>query len=108
MTDTNTNQGAQRATLEGAWSKVSTDACADKYPAAITFAASTYRGTRSPTQGMIWWDAGIYRLEGPRTLLLAVATDELVRYELTLQTDEFEVTDAEGCRVTYRRASPKP
>ncbi len=105
MTDATT--AAQSPNLTGAWNKITTDACADKYPAAITFAASTFRGTRGATQGMIWWDAGIYRLEGPRTLLLSVATDELVRYDLTTRGDEFDVTDAEGCHVTYRRASDR-
>jgi hypothetical protein len=93
------------ATLTGTWSKTTTAACAEKYPATISFAASTYRGARGPQQGMVWWDAGIYRLEDPQTLVLSVATDELVNYRIDLQADRFEITDSEGCRVTFRRES---
>ena len=89
--------------LTGEWTKVTTTQCAEKYPARITFAASTYRGARGPSQGMVWWDAGIYRLEEPQTLVLSVATDELVRYPIVVRDDEFEFTDSEGCRVGYRR-----
>jgi hypothetical protein len=89
--------------LVGTWTKATTAACADKYPDRLTFSAGTYRGTRGPAQGMVWWDAGIYRLEGPKTLVVATATDELVSYRIALQADRFEVTDSEGCVVTYRR-----
>jgi len=91
--------------MVGTWTKVTTAACADKYPATVTFSAGTYRGTRGPGQGMVWWDAGIYRFEGTRTLVVGTATDELVSYQITLQAaDRFEFTDPEGCLVTYRRA----
>ena len=93
--------------LIGTWQKVTAAPCAEKYPATITFAPGTYRGTRGPTQGMIQWDAGDYRLEGPRTLVLSTATDELVRCDIDLHADQFVVTDPEGCRFTYRRA-PAP
>ena len=88
----------------GTWTKATTAACADKYPATLTFSTGTYRGTRGPGQGMVWWDAGIYRLEDSRTLVVGTATDELVTYQIALQADHFDVTDADGCRVTYRRA----
>jgi len=91
------------AGLTGEWSKITKAECAAKYPATITFAASTYRGARGPTQGMVWWDAGIYRLEEPQTLVLSVATDELVRYPIVVRDDEFEFTDSEGCKVIYHR-----
>ena len=70
----------------------------------VTFSGGTYRGTRGPGQGMVWWDAGIYRLEDTKTLVVGTATDELVTYQIALQVDRFEVTDSEGCLVTYRRA----
>ena len=89
--------------LTGEWMKATTDACAEKYPATIVFATSTYRGARGPSQGMVWWDAGIYRLEGPHTLVVSTATDELVRYPVTFRDQEFEFSDSEGCRVIYRR-----
>jgi hypothetical protein len=53
---------------------------------------------------MISWDAGIYRHENPSTLVVGTATDELATYSIAFHGDEFEVTDADGCRVTYRRA----
>jgi hypothetical protein len=90
--------------LVGTWVKVSTEPSADKYPAILQFAPGTYRGTRSPEQGMISWDAGIYRHETPSKLVISTATDELVNYSIALHEDEFEVTDSEGCRVKYRRA----
>jgi hypothetical protein len=92
------------ANLIGTWHKITTVLCADKYPATITFSTGTYRGARGPGQGMVWWDAGIYRLEGPRRLVVSVATDELVTYEIAVRGDQLEVTDAEGCRFAYRRA----
>ncbi len=90
--------------IVGTWIKVTTAECADKYPATVTFSTGTYRGTRGPSQGMLSWDAGIYRLESESSLVVATATDELVTYPIALQTDQFEVTDGEGCRITYRRA----
>jgi hypothetical protein len=90
--------------LIGTWHKVTTATCAEKYPAVITFSTGTYRGARGPGQGMVWWDAGIYRLEGPRTLVLGVATDELVTYEIDIHGDGFDVTDPDQCRFSYRRA----
>ena len=94
----------QPANLIGTWHKITTLPCADKYPATITFSTGTYRGARGPGQGMVWWDAGIYRLEEPQRLVLSVATDELVTYEIAVRGDQLEVTDAEGCRFAYRRA----
>ncbi|MET0163798.1 MAG: hypothetical protein ABW318_02185 [Vicinamibacterales bacterium] len=90
--------------MVGTWTKTTTAACADKYPATITFATGTYRGTRGPGQGMVWWDAGIYRLEDTSTLVVGTATDELVTYQIALHAERCEVTDSEGCLVTYRRA----
>jgi hypothetical protein len=92
------------ANLIGTWHKITAEPCADKYPATIMFSTGTYRGARGPGQGMVWWDAGIYRLEGPQRLVLSVATDELVTYEIVVRGDQLEVIDAEGCRFAYRRA----
>jgi len=102
----NTGQEQQQGPLVGRWEKVTTDPSAEKYPHGVVFATGTYRGTRGPGQGMVWWDAGIYRIEGPQTLLLSVATDELVTYRLDLRPDRFEVTDPDGCRFAYRRVVP--
>ena len=97
--------GDQGEGLVGSWTKATKDACADKYPQTLTFSAgTTYRGARGPDQGMVLWDAGIYRLEGPTTLVVGTASDELVSYRLSLSEDRFEITDSDGCRVVYRRA----
>src|SRR5260370_10265478 len=94
----------QLPNLVGTWTKVTRTACADKYPATLTFSTGTYRGARGPAQGMVWWDAGIYRLEDTKTLVISTATDELVSYQFAIHDNGFDVTDLEGCRVTYRRA----
>jgi hypothetical protein len=92
--------------LIGRWEKLPAMPCAEKYPYIITFSKGTYRGARGPGQGMVWWDAGIYRLEGPRTLMLTVATDELLAYSIDLHADRFDVIDSDGCRFSYRRTPP--
>jgi hypothetical protein len=98
------SDAAQPASLVGTWKKLSTEPCADRYPATITFSTGTYLGARAPEQGFISWDAGIYRQEGPGSLVIGTATDALVTYELTVDGDRFEVTDADGCHVIYQRA----
>ena len=100
MTPGSTNQPQS---LVGVWKKVEGSACDEKYPDTVTFETGTFRGTRGPGQGMIWWDAGIYRREGARTLVIGTATDELVSYRIDLDGDRLTVTDADGCRFTYRR-----
>ena len=96
--------GTKGEGLAGSWTKATKDACADKYPHTLTFSTgTTYRGTRAPDQGMIVWDAGIYRLEAPATLVVGTASDELVSYQLSLSEDRFEFTDSDGCQVVYRR-----
>jgi hypothetical protein len=97
-----------RAHLVGTWSKATTAPCAERYPETLTFAPGTYRGTRGSGQGFVTWDAGIYRIDGTDTLVMGTATDELVSYRMVLAGDHFDVTDAEGCRVTYRRAPLTP
>jgi hypothetical protein len=89
--------------LAGRWKKVGDAPCAAKYPDTITFAESTYRGVRGASQGMVWWDAGIFRVEGTDTLVVSTATDELVRYHFTRDGDDLHVRDPEGCAFTYRR-----
>ena len=93
--------------LVGVWKKVDTSSCAERYPETVSFAAGVYRGARGSGQGMIWWDAGIYRVEGQNTLVVGTATDELVHYQIELHGDRLDVTDPEGCRFSYHRQSPK-
>ena len=97
---------AMTQTLVGSWHKITTNACANKYPEKISFAAGTYSGTRAPGQPFVWWDAGIYRLEDEATLVLGTATDELVAYKIQLSTDRLDVTDPDGCRFSYQREKP--
>ena len=97
---------AMTPTLVGSWRKITTSACANKYPEKISFAVGTYSGTRGPGQPFVWWDAGIYRVEDETTLVLGTATDELVAYKIQLSTDRLDVTDADGCRFSYQREKP--
>ena len=64
--------------MVGTWTKTTAAACADKYPATITFSTGTYRGMRGPGQGMVWWDAGIYRLEAVSYTHLTLPTKRIV------------------------------
>jgi hypothetical protein len=96
-----------RPELGGTWYKAE-DAppCADKYPAVVSFAPGTYRGTRGAGQGFVWWDAGTYHVEDGTRLQLSVATDELVEYEIQLAGDVLAIIDPDGCRFTYHRVAP--
>ena len=94
--------------LQGQWRRLSTAECAQRYPLEITFVLATYRGARGPDQGMIWWDAGTYRLADDRTLILSTATDELVDYPIPLTSQRFRLTDSEGREVTYERTTSSP
>jgi hypothetical protein len=94
--------------LQGQWRRLSTAACADRYPAELTFALATYRGARGEGQGMIWWDAGTYRLVDDQRLVLSTATDELVAYPVRLTDQRLMFTDPDGCEVTYERIDPRP
>ncbi|MGY1695677.1 MULTISPECIES: hypothetical protein [unclassified Geodermatophilus] len=98
--------GPDDTALTGSWRKVDAPACADRYPDVLTFSTGTYRGARGPEQAGIWWDAGIYRLEDDRRLVLSVATDELVAYQVHRRGDVLEVVDPDGCRFSYRRIAP--
>lgn len=89
--------------LVGSWRKAEAPLCAARYPDLLTFSAGTYRGTRGPAQGFVYWDAGIYRVEEKGRLSISVATDELLAYEIRLEDDVLAVVDPDGCRFSYRR-----
>jgi hypothetical protein len=91
------------AKLTGTWRKITTSACATKYPETIRFDVSTYLGARGKDQGVVWWDAGIYRLEDEGTLVLSTASDELVTYRVKLIGDNLDVVAPDGCAFSYRR-----
>jgi hypothetical protein len=92
--------------LTGRWWRETTDECAGRYPAEVSFApGTTYLGTRGADQGMVVWDAGIYRLEeDDRALVVSTSSDELVSYPVRIEGDRMSFVDSEGCEVTYRRA----
>jgi hypothetical protein len=92
--------------LSGTWHKVDAPPCALKYPDTLTFATGTYRGTRGDDQRYVWWDAGTYRVEDGGRLLLSVASDEVVTYEIQLDGDVLAVVDPDGCRFSYQRVEP--
>ena len=93
----------EQAHMVGTWTKTTTAACADKYPATLTFSTGTYRGMRGPGQGMVWWDAGIYRLEGGDTLVVGTATDELVNIRLHSRAIDSNSPIQKVALCTYRR-----
>jgi hypothetical protein len=97
---------AHQPELTGLWHKVGAPTCAEKYPNSLTFSAGTYRGARGKGQGFILWDAGIYRVEDQYRLLLSVATDELVTYEIHLHGNVLAVVDPGGCHFSYQRVPP--
>ena len=92
--------------LAGRWVRESTDGCAERYPAEVTFGpGTTFLGARGADQGMVVWDAGIYRLEDDgRTLVMSTSSDELVSHPVRIEDDALSIVDADGCAVTYRRA----
>lgn len=90
--------------LVGRWTKVAGDPGTEIYPQHLNFAEGTYLGKRGESQpGMIWWDAGIYRLD-PDGLVLSTASDELVRYQVRIDNDNLHVVDPDGRSFDYRRA----
>ncbi|SFN49177.1 hypothetical protein [Mycetocola miduiensis] len=91
--------------LQGEWRNVTPGIETSQYPAKLVFDSARYRGTRAEGQGMIWWDAGTFRLADDETLVLSTATDELVKYQISLGGDRFVVTDPAGVTVTYERIS---
>lgn len=95
-------------TLVGRWRNAGDTKPDDRYPAEITFAGATYRGSRAPDQGFIWWDAGTYELRDGTTLVISTATDELVTYRVNLRGKRLVVTDAAGGSVTYERLEAPP
>src|SRR4029077_7051468 len=97
---------AKGQNLAGTWRKITTSACATKYPETIRFDVSTYRGMRGEGQGVVWWDAGIYRLEDEGTLVLSTASDELVTYRLKRSGDTLDLVDPDDCSFSYRREAP--
>jgi hypothetical protein len=91
--------------LVGDWVKVAGDPGTEIYPQHIRFAGGTYLGRRGESQvGLMWWDAGIYRLERADELVLSTANDELVRYQVRLEGDNLHVVDPNGRSFDYRRA----
>jgi len=94
--------------LVGSWRKLTDDPCAERYPAELRFAAGPYRGVRGDDQGMIWWDAGIYRLDDPSTLVVSSATDELETCTVVQAGNRLTITDADGCTFVYERIDAPP
>jgi hypothetical protein len=91
--------------LVGDWLKVDGDPGTEIYPEHLHFAEGTYLGQRGASQaGLMWWDAGIYRLDRADELMLSTANDELVRYRVELDADRLHVVDPEGRSFVYRRA----
>ncbi len=93
--------------LRGRWLRLTAEGDAAQYPVEVTFAAGTFLGSRAETQGMILWDAGIYRLEDEHTLTLSTSSDELVTYPIAVEGGTLTVSTPDG-DVSYERAEPPP
>jgi hypothetical protein len=92
--------------LQGQWRKITKGPKVDKYPAELNFSLATYRGTRATNQGMIWWDAGIYRMVDERTLVLSTATYDMVEYQHSDHNKRLLRTEADATTVEYQRDEP--
>ena len=92
-----------RPQLMGRWRKVTDDEALDQYPAEIIFADDTYLGSRGPEQMMLWWDAGIYRMDDIKTLVLSTATDEMVSYDIEFRADQMTIEVPHLGAVVYER-----
>ena len=93
--------------LRGRWQRPTPDEAGDQYPVEVTFSEGTFRGTRAETQGMILWDAGIYRLEDDHTLTVSTSSDELVTYPITVDEATLTVVTPDG-DVTYEKVVEPP
>lgn len=107
MQSSSDTPGVHRS-LEGRWRKLTTDAALDEYPAEITFAADTYLARRGPEQKMIWWDAGIYRVQEPASLVLSTATDEMVTYAMQRKGNRLMIEIPDLGTVRYERMEGPP
>jgi len=90
--------------LAGAWRKKERPSLRRQVPDSLTFSTGTYRGARGGPAGFIWWDAGIYRMEGERRLLLSTASDELTPTRCNCTGTSLPWWIPDGCRFSYQRA----
>ena len=92
--------------LVGEWEKASGGECASGYAAHLRFEANgIYFGTTEPPGAFTWWDGGSWEVPAPGRLKLSTANDAEVTYDYALEGAVLAITDAKGCRFTYRRAS---
>lgn len=89
--------------LLGRWRKISDSDALREYPAEISFAADTYRTAKAPGQTMIWWDAGIYRVQDAHTVVISTATDEMVEYAIRLDGSRLRIDIPQRGTITYER-----
>lgn len=93
--------------LRGSWLRPVPDEAGDRYPVEVTFSEGTFLGTRAQNQGMILWDAGIYRLEDDHTLTVSTSSDELVTYPIAVDEGTLTVHTPDG-DVTYEKVVEPP
>ncbi|MFT3717352.1 hypothetical protein [Pseudorhodoferax sp.] len=88
----------------GTWRKVSREACAARYPAALRFDANGLYAGQAETAGQFtWWDSGTWQQSQAGELALSVANDAVERYGFELDATRLTVTDAQGCVIRYER-----
>ncbi len=89
--------------IKGRWRKTSDSDAFREYPAEISFAADTYRTAKAPGQMMIWWDAGIYRVQDAHTVVISTATDEMVEYAMRVDGNRLRIDIPKSGTITYER-----
>lgn len=102
------SEANEPAPLVGRWRRVDADIATDRYPVELDVSTGTFRGRRGQRQGMIWWDAGIYRFTDPTHLVLSTATDELVTYPVRLGVDRLEIDTPDAGPIVFERTTDRP
>ncbi|MDH4562659.1 hypothetical protein [Pseudomonas sp. BN411] len=90
--------------LVGQWRRSTEAAAAKGYAGHLHFQANgLYFGQASPPDTFTWWDGGTWAIHAPGRLALSTANDAVVAYSYQVDHDTLTITDASGCRITYRR-----
>ncbi|MGQ0603292.1 MAG: hypothetical protein ACT4QE_16540 [Anaerolineales bacterium] len=88
----------------GNWEKATAAECSRLYPETLQFQRNgLYQGQKDPAGTFTMWDVGTYETISDTQIKISTATDEIVTYEFTLQSNTLTFVDPEGCRFEYQR-----
>jgi hypothetical protein len=94
--------------LVGNWEKITDSACCRAYPNSIQFLESgLYSGKNASPGTYTHWDAGTFEIVGPEQIMISIANDAIVAYEVSIQGDVLRFKDPDQCEFCYRK-SPRP